>query len=408
MSCFNMYTAFPPCLVYSKDINNGSTSNLQLSKTTTCGPIVCQEPLDFSMKKDNAASNTLSKESLSTESSPSEQSIGQVMDQLTDSLPGPSVVRKRPRSPTSVPLKKYKYFRDYKVQDASPPKVSPPKSSSPKTSSPKICDINEATDNDSSENYMYPQFYPRSKIPPGLSLNPIPSVQMIPDHRNYFMSTQIDALARHSCSPILPSNYIDPKKKHARPFKNYPINGHGINYVPSFPYDISLSLDPITAQTLINNPSNETFQEFRAKQLAQRRQAREKTQKAKSETVNKDSIMSNESAESNESNNGDSRDAQMNPQPSSSTEASTSKNATVRKRSKALPNELKDEAYWERRRKNNEAAKRSRDARRAKEDEIAIKATFLQQENMKLRIEIANLKEETSQLKLLLYGGTPY
>lgn len=33
----------------------------------------------------------------------------------------------------------------------------------------------------------------------------------------------------------------------------------------------------------------------------------------------------------------------------------------------------KDDAYWERRRKNNEAAKRSRDARRAKEDEIALR-----------------------------------
>ncbi len=32
-----------------------------------------------------------------------------------------------------------------------------------------------------------------------------------------------------------------------------------------------------------------------------------------------------------------------------------------------------DNIYWERRRKNNEAAKRSRDARRAKEDEIAIR-----------------------------------
>ena len=36
-------------------------------------------------------------------------------------------------------------------------------------------------------------------------------------------------------------------------------------------------------------------------------------------------------------------------------------------------NGIKDEAYWERRRKNNEAAKRSRDARRAKEDEIALR-----------------------------------
>ena len=34
---------------------------------------------------------------------------------------------------------------------------------------------------------------------------------------------------------------------------------------------------------------------------------------------------------------------------------------------------IRDDTYWERRRKNNEAAKRSRDARRAKEDEIALK-----------------------------------
>ena len=36
-------------------------------------------------------------------------------------------------------------------------------------------------------------------------------------------------------------------------------------------------------------------------------------------------------------------------------------------------NGIKDDAYWERRRKNNEAAKRSRDSRRAKEDEIALR-----------------------------------
>jgi protein giant len=38
--------------------------------------------------------------------------------------------------------------------------------------------------------------------------------------------------------------------------------------------------------------------------------------------------------------------------------------------------DTKDDAYWERRRKNNEAAKRSRDARRAKEDEIALRYYF--------------------------------
>jgi hypothetical protein len=65
----------------------------------------------------------------------------------------------------------------------------------------------------------------------------------------------------------------------------------------------------------------------------------------------------------------------------------------------------KDDAYWERRRKNNEAAKRSRDARRAKEDEIAIRAAFLEQENLKLRIEVAALKNETAKLRCMLYNS---
>ncbi|KAK4014828.1 G-box-binding factor 3 [Daphnia magna] len=67
--------------------------------------------------------------------------------------------------------------------------------------------------------------------------------------------------------------------------------------------------------------------------------------------------------------------------------------------------EVKDEAYWERRRKNNEAAKRSRDARRAKEDEIAIRAAFLEQENLKLRFELANLKNETAKLRCMIYNS---
>ncbi|CAH1404659.1 unnamed protein product [Nezara viridula] len=65
--------------------------------------------------------------------------------------------------------------------------------------------------------------------------------------------------------------------------------------------------------------------------------------------------------------------------------------------------EEKDAAYWERRRKNNEAAKRSRDARRAKEDEIAIRAAFLEQENLKLKYQIAVLSEETAHLRCMVY-----
>ncbi|XP_076318591.1 uncharacterized protein LOC143229732 isoform X2 [Tachypleus tridentatus] len=79
--------------------------------------------------------------------------------------------------------------------------------------------------------------------------------------------------------------------------------------------------------------------------------------------------------------------------------------SSFRKRSRSLTEEQKDDTYWERRRKNNEAAKRSRNARRAKEYEIAIRAAYLEQENLKLRIEVASLKNETVKLRCLLYNS---
>ena len=68
--------------------------------------------------------------------------------------------------------------------------------------------------------------------------------------------------------------------------------------------------------------------------------------------------------------------------------------------------DTRDQAYWERRRKNNLAAKRSRDARRAKEDEIAIRAAFLEQENLQLKWEVARLKTETGRLRSLLLSDS--
>lgn len=67
--------------------------------------------------------------------------------------------------------------------------------------------------------------------------------------------------------------------------------------------------------------------------------------------------------------------------------------------------DAKDQAYWERRRKNNEAAKKSRDARRAKEDEIAIRAAFLERENLQLRLELASLKGEVERLRCVVYAN---
>ncbi|KAI4895139.1 hypothetical protein NFI96_022543 [Prochilodus magdalenae] len=67
-----------------------------------------------------------------------------------------------------------------------------------------------------------------------------------------------------------------------------------------------------------------------------------------------------------------------------------------------IPEDLKDDKYWARRRKNNVAAKRSRDARRLKENQIAIRAAFLEKENAALRQEVADLRKELGRCKNVL------
>jgi len=61
-----------------------------------------------------------------------------------------------------------------------------------------------------------------------------------------------------------------------------------------------------------------------------------------------------------------------------------------------------DARYWERRRKNNEAAKRSRDIRRANERRVALRATLLERENARLRSEVAMLTDDALRLHYYL------
>lgn len=64
---------------------------------------------------------------------------------------------------------------------------------------------------------------------------------------------------------------------------------------------------------------------------------------------------------------------------------------------------ITDPSYWEKRKKNNEAAKRSRDARRAKEDEIAVRCAFLEQENVQLKYRLASVEAEKKRLYDMIY-----
>ncbi|XP_046743077.1 thyrotroph embryonic factor [Diprion similis] len=138
-------------------------------------------------------------------------------------------------------------------------------------------------------------------------------------------------------------------KKIPRPFKAYPKD--------------PLSLSMGTTELICDQTSNEAYSEFRKRML---------------ESVKK------------------------------TNEGTNIKMRRTTAKSPSLPTSTMDEkdaAYWERRRKNNEAAKRSRDARRAKEDEIAIRAAFLEQENIKLKYELVALRNETAKLRCMVYSN---
>ncbi|XP_025085432.1 thyrotroph embryonic factor-like [Pomacea canaliculata] len=64
-----------------------------------------------------------------------------------------------------------------------------------------------------------------------------------------------------------------------------------------------------------------------------------------------------------------------------------------------VPDDMKDEKYWARRKKNNNAAKRSRDARRVKENQIALRASYLERENKCLRKEMEKIHHENAKLR---------
>merc|ERR1711988_1593 len=73
----------------------------------------------------------------------------------------------------------------------------------------------------------------------------------------------------------------------------------------------------------------------------------------------------------------------------------------IRKRKKNyVPSESKDMCYWEKRNKNNEAARRSREARRLKENQIALRTAFLEKENAQLKAALDEMTAENSTFKM--------
>lgn len=71
----------------------------------------------------------------------------------------------------------------------------------------------------------------------------------------------------------------------------------------------------------------------------------------------------------------------------------------IRKARKSyVASDCKDTKYWQKREKNNIAAKRSREAKRIKENQIAMRANFLEKENGMLKQEVQDLRKELVHL----------
>jgi hypothetical protein len=92
---------------------------------------------------------------------------------------------------------------------------------------------------------------------------------------------------------------------------------------------------------------------------------------------------------------------------SSDTESlnSSSTQQSCSKKRRPVPTENKDHAYWEKRKKNNESAKRSRDAKRTKEMSITFTCDYLQRENVSLKAELNLLRMENEKLRAMMYAN---
>lgn len=88
------------------------------------------------------------------------------------------------------------------------------------------------------------------------------------------------------------------------------------------------------------------------------------------------------------------------------------KNDSARSKREFIPNEKKDDGYWDKRRKNNEAAKRSREKRRANDMVLERRVLGLLEENARLRAELLALKfrfglvKDPSEMSILPLSGS--
>ncbi|XP_014229505.1 uncharacterized protein DDB_G0275275 [Trichogramma pretiosum] len=144
----------------------------------------------------------------------------------------------------------------------------------------------------------------------------------------------------------------------------------------------AIAKDPMSlvmnSTLLFDQHTHQEFLEFREKSLA------------KIKRTGDNSKMSRSGSSSSSGNGGDHNNNNNNNN-SQSAEVTSNNESKIEER---------DATYLEKRKKNNEAAKKSRDARKMREDELAIWAEFMKLQNVRLMNRVAFLEEALGQMQM--------
>ncbi|KFM78220.1 Cell death specification protein 2, partial [Stegodyphus mimosarum] len=218
---------------------------------------------------------------------------------------------------------------------------------------------------------------PIISVPP--LLTGVPVLENMPPYLNGLFSQQ---------SPTLGTNGERQSLRCVRPFKAFSDEILLGNYpAPSSSNSFSSTLSPPNYYNHSKNRSASVSSNTDIKNGSPETENCGNTMSARSTNMNTDLDMKSDAHGSGDSNSSFSNSYSNCQQPD------TSSGCQNRRKSRTMPEELKDAAYWERRRKNNEAAKRSRDARRQKEDAITLRAKQLHEENNQLRFYLTTMQK---------------
>ncbi|XP_073830450.1 transcription factor giant [Musca autumnalis] len=190
--------------------------------------------------------------------------------------------------------------------------------------------------------------------------------------------------------------------KNTRPFK-------------AFPRDpLVIAANFAATDVLLDNPRVERYTEYRKRVLEQIRSSNGGSRTVTNPKMRRTSSRSGSIHEGSSSNNSENEERQQCEESSDcDSNSGNDTQSSVANNTNAAPANannnaqnsvstsggiVKDAAYYERRRKNNAAAKKSRDRRRIKEDEIAIRAAYLERQNIELLCQIDALKAQLAAL----------